>query len=283
MVSRNRRTVLASVGGALVPLAGCLGTDGTGTPSTDSTPSEVSATDEALRFDPGSLSLGVTDVRKLVIADRGPWADLKTGGGQYVVFDLVKPDGSSLMDAYGFEYELPLAVELDGTRFGPDAVPVVDVEPNRDPTDPESIDDHLVGVPIPTGQVDAGSVIWVGSEQDVRWELPPEVFPHISDAPRFEIRTFEPRPTDAGGFELDLTVANTGDRDGVWLAQVSIRAANDISDVFGYSIPVGSTIHRTVRPRVLAAGFVSGTVTIQFWSSTSYERTVEIETPSPTD
>jgi len=78
-------------------------------------------------------------------------------------------------------------------------------------------------------------------------------------------------------------VANTGDRDGVWLAQVSIRAANDISDVFGYSIPVGSTIHRTVRPRVLAAGFVSGTVTIQFWSSTSYERTVEIETPSPTN
>jgi len=128
MVSRNRRTVLASVGGALVPLAVCLGTDGTGTPSTDSTPSDVSATDEALRFDPGSLSLGVTNVQKLVIADRGPWADLKTGGGQYVVLDLVKPDGSSLMDAYGFEYELPLAVELDGTRFGPDAVPVVDVE-----------------------------------------------------------------------------------------------------------------------------------------------------------
>jgi hypothetical protein len=219
----------------------------------------------------------------MVLADRGPWADLKTRDGQYLVLDLRKPDGSSLTNTYGFEHELPLAVELDGERFGPDAVPVVDVEPNRDPVDPESIDDHLAALPIPIGPVDSGSVVWVGSAPDVRWELPSDVFSLMADAPRFEIRSFEPRPMAAGGFELDLAVANTGDRDGVWLAQVSIRAANDISDVFGYSISQGETIHRTVRPRVLTAGFLSGTVTIQFWSSTSYEETVEAETPPPTN
>lgn len=282
MVSPNRRAVLASVGGTLLPLAGCLGTASTDTPAAARTTAKGSQAAVAVDVDPGSLSLGMTDVRKMIIADRGPWADLKTGGGQFLVLDLIKPDGGSLMDTYGFDYELPLAVELDGERFGPDAVPVVDVEPHRDPTDPESIDDHLAGLPIPTGQVDAGSVIWVGSEGNFRWELPPDVFQLMADAPTFEIRSFEPQPTGAGGFELDLSVANSGDRDGVWLAQVSIQAANDISDVFGYSIPAGETIHRTVRPRVLAAGFVSGTVTIQFWSSTSYERTFTAETSTPT-
>lgn len=200
--------------------------------------------------------------------------------------DVSDADGS-LADDYETVHDLPLAVSLDGSRVGSDVEMVAEVAPGRPPDDPEGIDDHAVGIPVPTRRSDAAAVVWTGEDREVRWNIPGATRASIARAPAFDLRSLE-TAVDDGGIELTVTVENTGDRDGRWLGQVSFAGADDMSNVFGFDVGAGTTVTRTVQPPILGGdvgGFEPGrTVTVQFRSTTRVERDVTIPgEPSPTE
>ena len=300
MPSPTRRSLLAGLATVSLSVSGCLATEHSGVPNertrTETRTASGSgppATDRVQIGEP----IGVGDrtatvlnphVRKMVVKDTELWGDLAVGPGQFLLVDVTTASGNVLSDEYTEVHELPLTVASDWRPLGGEAEPtlVADVPPDRPPTDPEDLETHAVGVPVPTGEVDAASVVWRTSDRAVHWELAAETWALLARVPAFVVHAVETAVVDGGIVELTVSVENTGDRDGIWLAQVSEQSANDISDVRGYTIPAGETLTRTVRPPILGerfGGFQPGrTVVVQFDSTRRFQREVTIPTATPT-
>lgn len=254
----RRRTLLQSAGLAVASLAGCLNRQSSG------------------RGDSGPA---VTNprLRKMVVLDFDIWGDVRVADGQFLVVDVSGfPDDTR---------EYPLDVTLDGERVAPGEERPFRmtgvVPPGAEPVNPERVGTHAAAMDVPARRVDAAAVVEPGLLDGGRWDLPESVVEALPRVPAFELRSVEATAVD-GGVDLSVEVANTGDRTGVWLGQVSARSFNDVSEVFGLRVPVGETVARTVRPGILA-DYDPGDVTVQLFSTTDVERTVTIPEPTATD
>lgn len=273
MVPVSRRSVLASIGATSLTIAGCLEPSDEASSPTARTSTKPPESSDTV---PSDVTLTNPDVLRMLIADLGIWGDLRHWPGQFLVVDVNGPDGASIMDAYDFSYELPLQLELEGRRVDEDAFLAALVESGRPPVDPESLDTHVAAIPVQFTDAERATVVWDGPANDTTLELGDAVLNQLSTGPQFEIRRFETPIMADGSIALDLGIENVGDRAGQWLGQVSIGGAEDISDVFGFTVPAGSRIERTVRPPILSGTSIQGTVTVQFWSSETFEREVTL-------
>lgn len=278
-MNRSRRAALRTLGIALsASLAGCLGTEN-GRASTTQLTSETKTPRKSEATTPGpveldpddsystdaSWSLTVDDVAvRIAVVDTGTihpdpvWAE----DGQFVVADFTvegrdAPDPANLNvtcrvdtgDALGWTY-----VDADGPR-----------DESSQP-----IGFEVPSSPAPT----AGAIVWAPDEgPEVRWTLSEATLANLARLPEFELKSFS--VADAPGDEVDatLTVANVGDGDGVFLAEVGAGAMSDQPEV-EIAVPAGET--RTVTRRVLAGSPNGGpTRVVLRWRDTKIERTVE--------
>lgn len=278
----SRRAVLSALGTALsASLAGCPETEnGTGTSEptprpmqsrTSSTTQGEPTTPGPVELDPGDSyttdagwSLTVDDVAvRIAVVDTGTthpdpvWAE----DGQFVVADFTvegsdAPDPANLNvtcrvdtgDALGWTY-----VDADGPR-----------DERR-----QRIGFEVPSSPAPT----AGAVVWTPDQgPDVRWTLSEATLTSLAQPPEFDLQSFS--VADAPGDEVDatLTVANVGDGDGVFLAEVGPAAMSDQGEV-EFAVPAGET--RTVTRRVRAESPNDGpTRVVLQWRDTKIERTI---------
>lgn len=290
----TRRAFLATVSAATVSLAGCSEAAGTGsTPTstdggTGSTPTSTGGgtatrtpTAESVRRSVGeTIAVDGTDlavenprVRKMIVS-RGPAHDwLRHGDGQFLLVELTgleEPDGASRRDPDAFA---PLAVAVDGTIRRPETVyRLADVPPHQSGADGTA----AAAIPVPATDADSAAVVWRGGDRDAYWEVPAATRERLASQPAFAVRSHAVTATDEG-VELDVTVANEGDRSGLWLAQVSIQSFSGRWFV-GAEIPAGGRVERTFRP--VEYGPETGEVTVQFRSTTQFTETVALPTPT---
>lgn len=181
---------------------------------------------------------------------------------QYVVVEL-EVSGENPMDAARAACEL---------RVGDDAVyePVSEVvQPFTEPT-------HLAfSLPL---DVDAGTVAvaWVGDESTVTWTLPEAVGASLEAPPAFEVRSFDvPASADGDAVEVSFAVANVGEGDGEFLAELGSTAISDQGEI---RVPVEAGETRTVTETVGLVPSAGDQPIVLDWGSDSLERTVSVPT-----
>lgn len=112
----------------------------------------------------------------------------------------------------------------------------------------------LLSFQVPITQVQSGAVVWrPSSTEQYRWTLPNPVVKNIGSSPRFEVKKFAVPDTITRGnpFTASLTVTNTGDRDGRFLAVVLTEGPSSVPlvDEFHVSVPVGKTVTHDLSGR----------------------------------
>lgn len=105
--------------------------------------------------------------------------------------------------------------------------------------------------PVPASpRPEEGAVVWRPPDADpVRWTLPETVLNAVAAPPRFELHEFEVDDAPGDDVEVKLTVGNTGEGDGLFLAEVGHAAVSDQPEV-RVGVAVGEIV--TARRRVWA-------------------------------
>lgn len=267
----QRRTFLAIVGGGLAGLTGCLGAVPTGTPESTPSPSpEPTATVEPWptptatpRPNPTTLELGepyepsaswsvtLSNARVQPIALRGGTHLDPVGvpGGQYVVADVAvegDPNGT------GSEGALPDPAGLVATLDGA----FTTLEHRGFWADQAGYpigDEGTVAIPVRTTDADRAAIRWRDADEPVEWLLEAAHQAAIANAPAFRVREFVvPDAVEPGAsFDASLTVANTGSRDGQFLAELGATTISDTPEL-SFDVPAGQTVDHveTVDPHV---------------------------------
>lgn len=220
LADADRRRVLACLTGGLTGLAGCNGLGAGGSTPASNRPGEtveVPNTGTFVLRDPG-VQEAVYDFETPVPGVR--W----TPDAQFLVFELERR-------AEG--YFPPPTVRLDGESF-----PVQRLDRPRV---------VRFAAAVPVRPVDRAVVDLNG----VRWRLPSAVVEQLAQRPRFRLRDARivSRGEEAG---LEVTVANDGDRDGVWRGVANARWVADGGDTIRQPVPAGEcrtgTVLRIARP-----------------------------------
>lgn len=267
MRDRSRRDVLRAVAAGAVGLAGCTttpstsGPDGrspsdertpaTGTPAaaTTSTAEEPLPVGETYRSPRNGTSV---TVREVVVTKQTGSTSVGSSthvdvacvpGHQFVTLDVVATDGSgdSVLS------DLRFAVTVDGVAYP---------EPGDHwywsfprPTT-ERPGKPAVAVPVAEAS-DATAVLRRDDGPDVRWRLGTETVARLARAPSFAVESFAaPDAVERGShYDVTFTVANDGDRDGRFLAEVGGGPLSDHPEV-GVPVPAGGrrTVTETVAP-----------------------------------
>lgn len=112
----------------------------------------------------------------------------------------------------------------------------------------------LLSFQVPVVQAEKGAVEWrPSSTEQYRWTLPNPVVKNIGSSPRFEVKKFAVPDTITRGnpFTASLTVTNTGDRDGRFLAVVLTEGSSSVplADEFHVSVPAGKTVTHDLSGR----------------------------------
>lgn len=241
MQSPSRRTLLGVL--ATAPFAGCLSTDSTDTTtaatSTDSpttttptaTPSELAVRQPGESFEADDIAVTVSG-----LAVRHGMVKAGT-----VHPDPVWTDGAqSLLADVAVEGEAdPADINVTATAD------TLDERPNRyfgfAPDSPKSV--QRLGFAIPTDPAPTeASIVWYGP-REVRWPLPDALVAKLGRAPDFSVEAFEvPDSAQVGtAISVDLKVANTGARDGRFLAELGDAAISDQPEI-EVSVPAGETV-----------------------------------------
>lgn len=158
---------------------------------------------------------------------------------------------------------LLVRVSVDGDaprpgRFGAVTAASATLSDGFDASSPgSSADEADLAFPLSVGATDAAAVVWSRpTERDVRWELPDAVVSDLADAPSFEVRAFEVPDTasEEESVEVCVVVANVGDEDGTFLAELGSDAVSDQSEA-RLHVPAGETA--TLRTAVTVRFFDS--------------------------
>jgi hypothetical protein len=180
------------------------------------------------------------------------------------------------IESDGWPVSLPLAATVAGERFASGRT-VVGTE-NRERT-------GTVGIPVSLVDAQSGAVVWERSDgPSPDWELPERVVADLASAPRFEVQSFDvPDEVTRGDLlEMTATVANTGEREGRFLAEFDVdRPLYDPRETT-VSVPAGETVTHTVTR---LPEYVEGTDPLPVvldWGSDRREATVEVR-DRPTD
>jgi hypothetical protein len=132
---------------------------------------------------------------------------------------------------------LQLILLLDGTQQGSQTY--------RHGFDPGS--SGKLSFQLPIAQAQSGAIEWrPSSDKQYRWQLPDSVVANIGASPRFKVEEFAVPETITRGnpFTASLTVTNTGERDGRFLAVVLNEGASSVPLVAEFTVPIpaGQTV-----------------------------------------
>lgn len=179
---------------------------------------------------------------------------VRTDAGQYVVVDVTvdgtAPDG--LDD--GLRASVDGAVLPDST-----AIPTV--------TEGE------YAVPFPAASHESAAVGWQTDGGSAFWTLPATVRSRLPDVPRFRVRDVA-LPVRDGRRVLELTVENTGDRDGQFVAEVSMEGFSG-NAIIDFPVPTGESRTYTGRAGKILLYFENnggGTLVVQYPGENSVSR-----------
>lgn len=287
----HRRTLLTALAAGSFSLAGCLAASpGTTRPddSTTTTSTTAGSTTDVVTERPPPQSLGESfethDGRSVTVHDAwvqrsvvrvGTHTDVAViPDRQFVVADVSVVRESETTDgSRSRRLDRQFQVSLDGTDYPRDEHVRWVADCDRDPAG------YLLGFPVPVEQFQHVAVAWQdGDAPRLSWPLDADVRERIARAPAFEVRGFEvPDAVEREeAFEATLTVANVGDRDGDFLAELG---STDISDTpeLSVEVPAGETVtHRErVDPYILEGS--SELTLVLGWGSDRLERTVAVE------
>lgn len=96
---------------------------------------------------------------------------------------------------------------------------------------------------LPIAQAQSGAIEWrPSSDEQYRWQLPDSVVANIGASPRFKVEEFAVPETITRGnpFTASLTVTNTGERDGRFLAVVLNEGASSVPLVSEFTVPISA-------------------------------------------
>ncbi|MFB6160799.1 MAG: hypothetical protein ABEJ61_06440 [Haloferacaceae archaeon] len=269
----NRRRYLALLGAGIGLPAGCVGrsADEPSTPSRETTTSSSDGRrvgmDETVEVGDRRVTVGSPRVRKAVTTLGVHEPRVLAEAGQFVVAD-VRVDGSTpdRLD------DVALRSSVGGTPL-----------PDGDPL--PALDEGGFAFPFPAERHETAAVRWATDERAVSWGLPATTRDALAREPRFSVEELAV-PSRDGRLVLELTVANDGERDGRFLAEVSMEAFSG-REVVEFSVPVGASRRYSGRAEKMLLYFENnggGTLTLQYPGPDGMrgrERTVDV--PEPTD
>lgn len=256
----HRRTYLALAASSLAGAGGCLDAgptadaDPTGSPSQEpgdrggsrTTPTGTPRPDATTLelgepFEPSagwSVTLSNARVRPIALRAGVHLDPVGVPGAQFVIADVAvdgDPNGTEtagvLPDPADFAVTLDGAVTVERRGFwaGQTGRPA-----ERDGT---------FAAPVLSADADRAAIRWRAPDPPVEWRLTAAHREAIANAPEFEVREFSvPASVERGaGFEASLTVANTGARDGRFLAELGATTISDTPEL-SFDVPVGAAV-----------------------------------------
>lgn len=252
----SRRAYLATAATSLATLvAGCARTDGSPVEST--TPSSAQTTSPATTTANGST---VLEPGERFTTDGG--VSLRIGGPavhrsvttteqvSHHTYEVVEypPTGQYLVVRVGTTgtrtapVDLPLSVVADGdSRVERGRMHVGGQESSR------------VGFHLPRMDVDDVGIVWDAGESRPLWKLEAVDVEKLSAVPEFSVESWDvPTSVERGStFEVSVTVENTGDRDGRFLATFDADIGSLPLDEVSTTVQAGKTKTATflLRPR----------------------------------
>ncbi|MFC6951728.1 hypothetical protein [Halorubellus litoreus] len=274
----SRRAVVAAVLPALAATAGCLdATDGgggttepTGTRSTTTNATTQDGTDEgdaapARRADVDGRSVRLASARTsraivTLLAGTHPSVSAEADR-QYVVVEL-EVSGDDPQQAARDACEL----RVDDAA----------IEPVSETVQPFTDGVHLAfSLPLDVDP-EAVALAWVGAVETPVFPLTNSLVPSLRNPPAFEVRPFQvPARADGDEVAVSFTVANVGEGDGEFLAELGSRAVSDQGEL-RVEVAAGET--RTVTRSVGLVPSVNEQVVVLDWGSGTMERTVAVPT-----
>lgn len=196
-------------------------------------------------------------VRPTVLHDASAWQRLRATDGQYLVVDV-----TTRGPVPNERREFDIAATVDGERVATDPIVVADEAPGG-PSDPSEWENQSLAFPLPAASHERAAVCWQVAGTTVRWPLSESTLATLAAEPAFRIENMSVRRLDSGEVELSLRVANEGEREARFQAQVSFQALHDDSSVVAFEVPAGETASYQGVPPILEYQGV-GTVTVWY-------------------
>ena len=119
------------------------------------------------------------------------------------------------------------------------------VGPDADVID---IDGPIAGLNVDAVAVDEGTVR-LADGHEPRWRIPERALERLAAVPAFHLHDATV-VGEEGNYGLELTVENTGDREGTFRGVVDSDQADDYDEEFAFEVPAGETVTETVRNRI---------------------------------
>lgn len=276
MTSSSRRALLASALPAVVATAGCLdasggdtGRDDTATGSTDGGETTDGTADE----DAPPATTHDVDGRTV------RFVSARTARAIVTLLSSTHPSVTADADRQYVVVELAVSGD-DAQSVAKDACELrVDddaVQPVPERVQPFTDSVHLafaLGLDVDPGDV---SLAWHGEAKTVVFPVPGSVTTSLVAPPAFEVRSFDVPNTEGGDrISVSFTVANVGESDGEFLAELGSTAISDQGEL-RVSVVAGET--KTVTESVAIYPDAGDQTVVLDWGSGKLERTVQVPT-----
>lgn len=261
MTPPSRRRTLRAVGLAVAATAGCVDADDPSRDDRTDPPDDDTGTDSPTDATP-TRGMGdpfdTEDGRTVTVSDPAVHPSVVSvefvssthyyervadaGDGQYVAFDVAAEGvdlGEGGREQYGEPIDVPLAVSVDGDRYAAPIPVGRDGEPDTD----------RVAIPVPVTDADDAAVVWARDDgPQPRWPLGGTLVDDIAAAPAFELRSWSvPDRVERGtAFDVSVTVANVGERDGRFLATLGVEQGSLGVPERSVAVRAGETRRHTV-------------------------------------
>lgn len=211
----DRRAYLATFG--VVATAGCVGPMLSGNES----PVQMGETAGIAGV---TVSLSNPRLREAIFLGLGEFITLEVGEDQqFLLVDVGPRERRSELA------ELELRVTVDGKAFTPEY-------------DPTTIDSETaIGVPVPVTTASSGSVDLLSGDERMSWTLPDRILESLDTVPRFAVLDATAR-TEGGDVVMELTVENSGNRDGSFRALAAPKSVDDFSSKIEFAVPMGDRV-----------------------------------------
>lgn len=250
----DRRRFLTSTAGLLVLTSGCtqsgdstatVPTSATAPPTETQTATATPGSPDPVSLEPGEpfttdagFSVTVENVAvHLAVVEFGTvhHDPLYRDGEQFLVAD-VAVSGEGAPDPTETNVFLETATLADRSRR------YVAADSNEDGVR------QRFGFPVPVSPTPAsGAVVWTrDAGPNIRWTLSPSTLSAIGQPPEFDVQEFDARDVPGDEVEISLTVSNTGERDGRFLAEAGDAGLSDQPEI-GVTVPAGETVSATRR------------------------------------
>jgi hypothetical protein len=271
----SRRALLAS---AIATTAGCLDVTGDDRVSdaptgTRSTTEDGTTRDDAEEGDAAPARRADVDGRSVHLVSA------RTSRAIVTLLAGVHPSVSAEADRQYVVVEL----EVSGDDPQQAARDACELRVDHDPVQPvgETVQPFTDGVhlafslPLDVAPEEV-SLAWVGAVETPVFPLTHSLAGSLANPPEFEVRSFDvPARADGDEVAVSFTVANVGEGDGEFLAELGSRAISDQGEL-RVEVPAGQTV--TVTRSVGLVPSANEQVVVLDWGSAKLERTVSVST-----